>query len=197
MFFAIFGRLQVSMKKKIISIILLFLLIAPAVVTYTWIQQRKLAVKKEVKWNMIAGIDKSELVLLKFSNEEITAKPNWKHAKEFEYENQMYDIVTKVVSKDSVHYWCWSDFEETKLNQQLSKLLVNVYQKDIPSKERHSQINDFYKSLYFQQMMLWQPFVGKKIFFHPIVKEDFYQFLLITLDSPPPNIFSLRRFCCD
>lgn len=46
------------------------MLIAPVVVTYSWLQQRKRAVKKEVKWKMIAGIDKSELVLLKFSKAE-------------------------------------------------------------------------------------------------------------------------------
>ena len=45
------------------------MLIAPAVVTYSWLQQRKRAVKKEVKWKMIAGIDKSELVILKFGPE--------------------------------------------------------------------------------------------------------------------------------
>ena len=60
---------------------------------------------------MIAGIDKSELVLFKFSKEETTTKLNWKHAKEFEFNQQMYDVVEKQVSKDSIHYWCWWDFK--------------------------------------------------------------------------------------
>ena len=175
------------MKKQIISIILLFLLIAPAVVTYTWIQQRKCAVKKEVKWEMIAGIDKKELVLLKFSNKEIKAKLHWKHSKEFEFNSQMYDIVDKIVSKDSIKYWCWLDFEETKLNQQLSKLLVNVYQKDIPTKEKQSQIVEFYKSLYFEQVVFWQPFVNKEY----KCKFGFYQSkskkIFLSIHLPPPK----------
>ena len=78
------------------------MLIAPAVVTYSWLQQRKRVVKKEVKWKMIVGIDKSELVLLKFSKAAMASKLKWKHAKEFEFNNQMYDIGDKVVSKDSI-----------------------------------------------------------------------------------------------
>lgn len=179
------------MKKQIISIILLFLLIAPAVVTYTWIQQRKRAVKKEVKWKMIAGIDKKELVLLKFSNKEIKTKLHWKHSKEFEFNNQMYDIVDKIITKDSVKYWCWWDFEETKLNQQLTKLLASVYQNDIPSKEKQLQIVEFYKSLYFEQVVVWEPFSsGCERFFSKTFYTNFYNYLLIKLDNPPPNSFS-------
>jgi hypothetical protein len=178
------------MKKQIISIILLFLLIAPAVVTYTWIQQRKRAVKKEVKWKMIAGIDKKELVLLKFSKTETTTELKWKHSKEFEFNNQMYDIVDKITTKDSVKYWCWWDFEETKLNQQLSKLLVNVYQNDIPTKEKQSQIIQFYKSLFFEQVVAWQPFLAIRSFYNNSCINNFYHYLFIKLDTPPPNSFS-------
>lgn len=169
---------------------MLFLLIAPAVVTYTWIQQRKRAVKKEVKWKMIAGIDKSELVLLKFSKSETVSKLKWKHSKEFEFNNQMYDIVDKITTKDSIKYWCWWDFEETKLNQQLSKLLVSVYQKDIPSKDKQSQIVEFYKSLYFEKVFVWKPFLSVESFYSKTFNANLYNYLLVKLDNPPPNNFS-------
>ena len=166
------------------------MLIAPAVVTYTWIQQRKRAVKKEVKWKMIAGIDKSELVLLKFSKKETETKLQWKHSKEFEYNNQMYDIVDKITTKDSIKYWCWWDFEETKLNQQLSKLLANVYQTDIPTKEKQSQVIEFYKSLYFVHGIVWEPFIDSERFFSKTFNTNFYNYLLLKIDNPPPNSFS-------
>lgn len=165
----------------------MFLLIAPAVVTYTWIQQRKCAVKKEVKWKMISGIDKKELVLLKFSNREIETKLNWKHSKEFEFNNQMYDIVDKKITKDSIQYWCWWDFEETKLNQQLSKLLVTVFQKDIPSKEKQAQIVDFYKSLYFQSAFTWSPFIIESQKNENQISYDFYEQLVLNISLPPPK----------
>ncbi|MQP53372.1 MULTISPECIES: hypothetical protein [unclassified Flavobacterium] len=175
------------MKKQIISIFLLLLLIAPAVVTYTWIQQRKRAVKKEVKWKMIAGIDKSELVLLKFSKEEITTKLNWKHAKEFEFNHQMYDVVEKQVSKDSIQYWCWWDFKETKLSKQLDDLLAGVFQKDSQSKEKQNKIYSFYKSIYFQSVFSWEPFISltnKKRGNSHLV---FYQIKYTQTSSPPPK----------
>ena len=137
------------------------MLIAPAVVTYSWLQQRKRVVKKEVKWKMIAGIDKSELVLLKFSKAEMASKLKWKHSREFEFNNQMYDVVDIVVSKDSIKYWCWWDFKETKLNKQLDELLVGVYQHDSKSKEKQDLLYKFYKSIYFQPVFSWYSFIDK------------------------------------
>ena len=166
------------------------MLIAPAVVTYTWIQQRKRAVKKEVKWKMIAGIDKKELVLLKFSKKETTSKLRWKHSKEFEFNNQMYDIVDKITTKDSIKYWCWWDFEETKLNKQLDNLLVGVYQHDSKSKEKQDLVYKFYKSIYFQPVFSWLPFIDKNHIVVVNMYGGFYQSRSLIVDSPPPNIYS-------
>ena len=168
---------------------MLLLLIAPAVVTYTWIQQRKRVIKKEVKWKLIAGIDKSELVLLKFSKQEIHTKLDWKHSKEFEYNTQMYDIVEKQNINDSVYYWCWWDFEETKLNKQLRTLLVSVYKNDIPFKKKQSEILDFYKSLYFFHINVWQPFIHYENCQKINIKTNIYQYLFSNLEHPPPNVF--------
>ena len=166
------------------------MLIAPAVVTYSWLQQRKRVVKKEVKWKMIAGIDKSELVLLKFSKAEMASKLKWKHSREFEFNNQMYDVVDIVVSKDSIKYWCWWDFKETKLNKQLDELLVGVYQHDSKSKEKQDLLYKFYKSIYFQPVFSWLPFIDKNHAIEVNMNGDFYQSKSLILDSPPPNIYS-------
>ena len=88
-------------------------------------------------------------MLIKFSKAEIKTKLHWKHAKEFEFNYQMYDIVEKQVSKDSIYYWCWWDFKETKLSKQLDNLLARVFQKDTQSKEKQNKIYTFYKSIYF------------------------------------------------
>ena len=149
-----------KLKKQIISIFLLFMLIAPAVVTYSWLQQRKRAVKKEVKWKMIAGIDKSELVLLKFSKAETSTKLKWKHSK------------------------------ETKLNKQLDELLVGVYQYDSKSKEKQDLLYKFYKSIYFQPVFSWLPFIDKSRPTKVNMYGGFYQTKFLIVDSPPPNIYS-------
>lgn len=165
------------------------MLIAPAVVTYSWLQQRKRAVKKEVKWKMIAGIDKSELVLLKFSKSDTQTKLRWKHSKEFEFNNQMYDIVDKVVSKDSIHYWCWWDFKETKLNRQLDELLVGVYQHDSKSKEKQELLYKFYKSIYLQPVFIWcLPPIGDTQMKSLVSFRNHYKIIYLPLVSPPPKM---------
>ena len=139
---------------------------------------------------MIAGIDKSELVILKFSNAETQSKLKWKHAKEFEFNNQMYDIVDKEISKDSVQYWCWWDYKETKLNKQLNELLVGVFQHDSKSKDKQDSLYKFYKSIYFQPVFSWLPFIDKNCPIKVNMYDDFYQSKFLIVDSPPPNIYS-------
>lgn len=187
------------MKKQYISIFLLFLLVTPAVVTYSWLQHRKRAVKKEVKRNMIAGIDKRELVLLKFANNELAEKVHWEHAKEFEYNHQMYDVVAVKVSRDSVQYWCWWDFEETKLSKQLDDLLRTVVQNDVPIKEKQHQIYSFYTSFYFQLGASWKPIIPKIPKAKITLSPTFYQAVYFINHSPPPEIvsfvYSRSNFC--
>lgn len=165
------------------------MLIAPAVVTFSWLQQKKRAVKREVKWNMIAGIDKSELVFFKFSKVDAESKLEWEHNKEFEYNHEMYDVVEKKVVNDSIYLWCWWDYKETQLNKKLDKLLAGVYENDSESKEKQDLVNKFYKSIYFESVFSWFPFIDKyrntKVSSH----FDFYQSLYSNSEVPPPNSF--------
>ncbi|PTB91022.1 hypothetical protein C9994_16285, partial [Marivirga lumbricoides] len=111
--------------KVFASISLFIILFAPGLITYSWLSHQKRAVKHEVKWKMIAGMDKNELVLLKFTSEEAKVL-KWEHAKEFEYQNEMYDVVEQQTIGDTTYYWCWWDHEETALNKQLSLLVVKA-----------------------------------------------------------------------
>lgn len=176
------------MKKQAISVFLLFSLLFPAVVTYTWLQQRKHNVKREVKWKMIAGIDKKELVFLKFSDREITSKLQWKHSKEFEYNQQMYDVVEKKSIKDSVYLWCWWDHKETKLNKQLQNLLTDIFQHDSETTEKQDGVINFYKFLYYEPGFSWKPFTA--VFFPKEINEKkiFYKSIPTLIFIPPPQI---------
>lgn len=107
-------------------------------------------VKKEVKQNIIAGINKTELQILQFHHQEVDQKVEWEHSKEFEFEGKMYDVVEKEIINDSIRFFCWLDEEETELNKRLKSLLTDVYQKDVPLKMKNDLVLDFYKSLYFQ-----------------------------------------------
>lgn len=143
--------------KKYIGIFLLVCLLLPSAGTYIWLTFHKKNLKKEVKWKLIAGIDKEELVLLKFSKAEVDKKLSWEHAKEFEYNGQMYDIVETKITKDSVAYWCWWDYEETKLNKKLNKIFIGVLGEDNQTKEKQKRLNTFYLTLFIQKKHTWHP----------------------------------------
>jgi hypothetical protein len=146
------------MKGKAIGIFLLICLVAPIVVTFTFLHYQKKQVRKEVKHQIIAGIDKSELVLLKFTEEESQSKLKWEHSREFEYNDQMYDIVETEIKWDTIYYWCWWDNKETKLNKQLDNLLANALENNPIKKDNQKRLTNFYKSLYCQQLPNWHWF---------------------------------------
>jgi hypothetical protein len=176
------------LKKQVVSFFLLFILIVPIGATYLWLHQRKKAVKKEIKWKMIAGLDKKELVYFIFSKEDIETKLRWEHSKEFEYQHQMYDVVEKKITNDSVHLWCWWDFKETKLNKQLQHLLTVAFQNDPKTNQKKDQAFGFYQLLYFQSEFVWRPFVGNQVKISSGFKEKIYQSLPSLISLPPPKI---------
>lgn len=136
------------LSNRWIGLFLLLCLVAPFPTIYTVLQYQKKLVKKEVKWKMIEGIDKEELVLLVFTEEQTQTQLRWEHSKEFEYDGFMYDIVEQSVKNDSIYYLCWLDHDETKLNKQLSGLVENIFGKDDKNKENKHRIVTFFKTLF-------------------------------------------------
>ena len=125
------------MKNYLVFILLLFCFGAPFYGTCFFLQHQKHVVKKEIKRQIIAGIDKKELVHLKFSGSELHAELYWEHEKEFEYAGEMYDVVEKITIGDTTHFWCWPDHQETGLNQKLRKLVNDNFKND---PNRHARV---------------------------------------------------------
>ncbi len=128
---------------------MLFSFAAPVATTFVVLHAQKKQIKREVKWRMIAGIDRDELELIKLTREEAAEELEWEHSKEFEYRGEMYDIVETVVKGDSIFYWCWWDHEETRLNKQLGELLTFAYSEDSTNQRNKERLSIFYKSVYF------------------------------------------------
>lgn len=139
------------MKRTAFSILLLLSLLAPIATTFYVLQHQKKQVKREVKRKIIAGIDKKELVLLKFSNAEKSSKLKWKHSKEFKFNNEMYDVVESLQVGDTTYFWCWWDYEETALNKQLIQLVSVAWNNNPKNQENQKRLFQFFKSLYFLQ----------------------------------------------
>jgi len=168
-------------RGRITGIVLLCCFVAPIVVTFNLLQYHKKQVRKEVKHLIIAGINREELVLLRFTEEESHARLKWKHSKEFEYNQQMYDIVETEVKGDTTYYWCWSDNKETRLNQHLDELLTYALRKDPNQRKNQRQLVKFYKSLYSNQLHHFR--------LHSFQTEQTtanYRFTCYVVSYPPP-----------
>lgn len=168
---------------------LLFLsLTAPFAGTFTFLQIRKQLVKKEVKWRMIEGLDKDELVLLKFSRKETETILNWKHSREFEFLGEMYDIVETVIAGDSVFYYCWWDHEETHLNKQLNSLLAKAAGQHEQNKDSARKIYQFFKTLYLEPVnhdnFRSYAVFPKQLFFF----DEKFNSVKIAPPAPPPKM---------
>lgn len=118
---------------------------------YAWLKYEKKQLKRSIKREIIAGLDRKDLVFLGFSKKEATEKLRWEHAKEFEYQDQMYDVVEREEHCDSVFYWCWWDHEETSLNQQLSSLLAQAWGHHPQKQEHHKKLLSVFKHIYSPQ----------------------------------------------
>lgn len=112
------------------------------------LSHQKIQIKKEVKEYIDSNTDAERLVLLKFTELEKQEKLHWEHSAEFEYQNQMYDVVKSEVHGDTTFYWCWHDIEETEINQQLKALTCLSFD-DSPEKDGFLQkFQNLYKSFY-------------------------------------------------
>jgi len=157
-------------------------------VTYLWSYHQKKEVKHLVKWEIIQGIDKSELVLIHLSKAEANDKLEWEHSKEFEFEGEMYDVVEVEENVDSIKYWCWWDHEETKLNKELAELVNSLLGAQPEKKEKEQKLISFYHSLFVEKVFHWQalhsPQISNPTTDYQFILKDF----LHSISTPPPQL---------
>lgn len=179
------------MKSKIFAILFALSLTAPVATTYFILQHQKKLLKKEIKWKIIAGIDRDELVLLKFTEEGKKLYLKWKHSKEFEYKGEMYDIVEQEVKGDTTYYWCWWDNEETMFNKQIAGLVSFAAGNTPKSKENQKLLNKFFNSLFLLQAKEIIIFPNKTISKILLYKQNLHPNNFYSpLEPPPKAVFS-------
>lgn len=138
---------------------------------------------------MIAGMDHEELVLLKFTKEEIKTKLRWKHSKEFEYNGQMYDIVSKEIKGDSIFYRCWWDHEETQLNKNLKKLVASAFNQDEDNQETQKELYSYLWSFFSPPVFDWQaaPSHISEVVYKDSIHPNIFNAIRISPPTPPPK----------
>lgn len=133
-----------------------------------------------------AGTHEEKLVLLKFTGAEKKLL-NWHHSKEFEYREEMYDIVKTQVKDDTTFYWCWWDQKETELSRQLDELVAIALGNNSKRQENQSRLIIFFKSLFFTEPAIKNTadiLEFKEIFTYI---PDHYQSISNSPPVPPPR----------
>ncbi len=124
--------------------------------------------RHEVKEMILAGMDNSDLVLLKFSKQSAKKNLDWEHSREFEYQGDMYDVVRSESTIDSVSYWCWKDEKESKLNKSISSLVNKVMNQHSQDQQQAAKLMVFIQNLYLDGAFSWTPktIIDPLVFFH-------------------------------
>lgn len=173
---------MIVLKYKLTGIFFLLCLIIPLVIVFFYLQYQVSMVRKEVKESMISGMERDELVVLKFTREEAQKELDWEHSKEFEYRGEMYDVVEKEIKGDTIYYHCWWDHRETELNEQLDILIAKFLGNNPQQQNSRERIVEFYKNLYFNKYKYSSSVLiqGLNPFYH------FYTENFKSIDLPPP-----------
>lgn len=137
--------------RFLISLGFALCLIVPFIGTWGWMHMEKGRIRSEVKRNILRGLDKNELVSLRFSLKETQTILDWHHSEEFEFNGQMYDVVESQSIGDSIVYLCWADHKETALNKQMDELIRQKTDHKNKQEESQRQLAQFAKLLYHKQ----------------------------------------------
>jgi len=115
---------RINNFKKIIAIVAALVLIYNSS-GYVLVYQQLIQLTKNYIHNAIEKkeIDE-EIILLSFKKSDIEEGKidfKWKHKKEFRYNGGMYDIVERIDTADSVHFYCFYDHKENLLESNFNK----------------------------------------------------------------------------
>lgn len=175
-----------AMHRAFTCCFLLLCLAAPVLLSYGWLQHQRAVVRKEQKRQIAAGLDEDTLVLLKFSEKDSRTLLRWEHSMEFEYQNQMYDVVETELRGDTVYYRCWLDQKESVLNRQIQDLVAKALEKSPENQQNQQYLAHFFKSLFNVGLPSWPVDMPEP----EVVKPDFPSVLPMVsawvLPSVPP-----------
>lgn len=141
--------LRLPKMKRLICIGFCFSLMAPIFSAYFAFQYRSSTIRQEVEAQIEEGIEEHDLVLLKFTHEETETLLRWEHSREFEFNQQMYDIVETEVFEDSIFYLVYWDIEETELKNGYKDLITGILGVEKNSSKHRILLKLGFRSIYF------------------------------------------------
>ena len=173
--------------KATIATILLALLLLPFGGSYLFLGLKKSQAKKQAALAIANVENPVEIVELSFSENQLQNDLRWEHAGEFEYQGQMYDIISKEVKGDTTYFKVYWDKVETLVNQRLKELIALHLNGDDDQSDDAMLVLSLSKAIYlqpsFNSTSLFQYRKEPQFIETPI----FYSYSISGIDAPPPR----------
>lgn len=147
---------QVSMKRAA-GIFLLACITFPFWGSYCLLIVSRQVIKKEVRQQLLQGMNKEDLILLAFTRQQTLTKLRWEHDREFAYHGTMYDVVESTFREDSCFFLCYPDHRETALNREIAALVEKCMGRSPVQKDNQKTINRLLHLTYLCVPFSWYP----------------------------------------
>ena len=142
--------------QRILSIVLLLAFSAGTSIWGLKLAVEKRAARREARALILQGIDKAKLQVLSFrKNSDALALLEWKHEGEFRLEGQLYDIVSSSESADSVHFTCYPDTKESRVDARIGALCKLLFGQQPIQQQSEQQWVSFLRGLMMPEVP-WQ-----------------------------------------
>lgn len=175
--------------KRVLSIALLGILVLPALSTFMWLYHEVEKVHHAVQLQFEKGLPVEDVMTLTLTKNE-AKQLDWENESEFEYQNQMYDLVSKKETSDQITFFVWVDSRETFLNNQISKLILKALGSGSESDHTAKIISSIFLSDYFPSEADYTLHLQLNIIESPNTqfRDSLHTQWTLSIPSPPPDL---------
>jgi len=185
-FLATFERIWSKMRKSL-SIITLLCFIIPAISVYTFLLAEKENIKKINREKLFSENNFNNWIKIELTEEEAHHLIEWENDHEFEYNQNMYDVVKREQSGNHLIYWCYQDVEESLINEQLGELFSYLSGGHSTRPETRHLLEKVFKKLYCSTRGEETLFISSTLISKTPSQPGFCSESSTEVPTPPPN----------
>lgn len=183
-----FVSLAAHKMKKIIAILLLLILGLSIFGLYPMFKIMQYRVQLEMAIRIHNRIPAKDIHELAFVN---NYQPKWiKEGKEFVHNGHYYDVIEKIIRRDSTIFRCLKDTKETRINKRLKRITALNLQHDWQNKDSRKLPTNFYKFQYLHGKIPFEKNCTdiKNVHF---LFNQYFNSISLSPPVPPPETSSL------
>lgn len=176
--------------KGWLSSTLLLCLIVPFFGAWQFLSIQIHQIREQVHAIVLHNLTEDQKLLLTFSNEDALTKLEWEHSREFEYNGEMYDVISLEVNGDSTSYLCYHDVRETRAKNELRNVIASALGSTPHNQKSQSHITDFLKTLFPIEPVHFRPIAESTAERNEIKRYQFSATIHLAIPPTPPPEFS-------